>query len=71
MYEDQPGKFIDKMVVSMKPGQKVVHTLKISRKNIGVLLRREYQSMVPNQKARVNVNGYEAGVWFCPQRAIT
>ncbi|XP_046861706.1 uncharacterized protein LOC124454992 [Xenia sp. Carnegie-2017] len=70
MYEDQPGMLFDKMVVSMEPGQKVVHTLKILPKNVGIILRREYHSMVPNQKAKVSIDGDEAGVWFCPQRAI-
>ena len=71
MFENQPGIYFDRMVVSMKSGQQVKHTFKVSRNNVGVILRREYRSLVPNQKAKVKVDGENAGVWFCPQRAIS
>ena len=70
MFENQPGMFFDRMVVSMKPGQHVVHTFNILRNNVGIILRREYRSLVPNQKAKVKVDGEDVGIWFCPQRAI-
>ena len=70
-FENQPGIFFDRMVVSMKPGQQVTHKFKISSNNAGVILRREYHSLVPNQKANVKVDGEDAGLWFCPQRALT
>jgi len=71
MFENQPGIFFDRMVVSMNSGQQVSHTFKVSRNNVGVILRREYRSFVPNQKAKVKIDGENAGVWFCPQRAIS
>ena len=71
MFENQPGIYFDRMVVSMKSGQQVTHTFKVSRNNVGVVLRREYRSLVPNQKAEVKIDGENAGVWFCPQRAIS
>ena len=71
MFENQPGIYFDRMVVSMMSGQQVKHTFKVSRNNVGVILRREYRSLVPNQKAKVKVDGENAGVWFCPQRAIS
>ena len=70
-FENQPGIFFDRMVVSMKPGQQVTHKFKISSNNAGVILRQEYHSLVPNQKANVKVHGEDAGLWFCPQRALT
>ena len=71
MFENQPGIYFDRMIVSMKPGQQVKHTFKVSRNNVGVILRREYRTLVPNQKAEVNVDGEKAGLWFCPQRTLS
>ena len=71
MFENQPGIYFDRMVVSMKPGQRVIHIFKVSRNNVGVILRREYRSLVPNQKAEVEVDGEKAGLWFCPQKALS
>ncbi|XP_046863693.1 uncharacterized protein LOC124457498 isoform X2 [Xenia sp. Carnegie-2017] len=71
MYENQAGGLSNKTVVSLEPGQTVVHTFFISESNVGVVLRREYHSIIPNQKANVVVDEKEAGIWFCPQRAIT
>ena len=71
MFENTPGKIYNKMVVSMRPGQQVTHTFRISRNNVGVVIRREYRTVVPNQKAEVKVDGKDAGLWFCPQRAFT
>ena len=71
MFENQPNMPFERTVVSMKPGQTVTHALRISKKNIGVILRREYRTVVPNQKAQVKVDGEDAGLWFCPQRALT
>ena len=71
MFENTPGKIYNKMVVSMIPGQQVTHTFIISQNNIGVVIRREYRTVVPNQKAKVKVDGEDAGLWFCPQRAFT
>jgi hypothetical protein len=70
-FENQPGIFFDRIVVSMKPGQRVAHTFKVYSDNVGVILRREYRTVVPNQKAEVTVDGEDAGLWFCPQRAMT
>ncbi len=71
MFENQPGIVFNRTVVSMAPGQRVTHILNISRNNVGVILRREYRSVVPNQKAAVKIDGEDAGLWFCPQRAIS
>ena len=71
MFENQPGISFDKIVVSLKPGQQATFTLKISKNNVGVILRGEYHSVVPNQKAHVMVDGKDAGTWFCPQRALS
>ncbi|XP_046863103.1 uncharacterized protein LOC124456808 [Xenia sp. Carnegie-2017] len=71
MFENQVGEFFNRMVVSMEPGQTAIHSLLILPNNVGVILRREYHSMVPNQKAKVTVDGKEAGIWFCSQRALT
>jgi hypothetical protein len=70
-FENQPLIPFNRVVVSMKPGQIVAHVFKISKNNVGVILRREYRTMVPNQKAHVTVDGEEAGLWFCPQRALS
>ena len=70
-FENQPDIPFDRLAVSMKPGQTVAHTFRISRKNVGVILRREYHTMVPNQRALVEVDDEEAGTWFCPQRAFS
>ncbi|XP_046863978.1 uncharacterized protein LOC124457839 [Xenia sp. Carnegie-2017] len=71
MYKNQAGGLSNKTVVSLEPGQTVVHTFLISESNVGVVLRREYHSLIPNKKANVVVDEKEAGIWFCPQRAIT
>ena len=71
MFENTPGKIYNKMVISMRPGQQVTHTFRILRNNVGVVIRREYRTVVPNQKAKVKVDGKDAGLWFCPQRAFT
>jgi hypothetical protein len=71
MFENQPGIVFNRMVVSISPGQRVTHTLKISKNNVGIILRREYRSVVPNQKAEVKVDGEDVGLWFCSQRALT
>ena len=57
--------------MSLRIKQRVTHTFKTAKNNVGVILRREYRSMVPNQKAKVEVNERYAGIWFCPQRAIS
>ena len=70
-FENQPYIPFNRIVLSMKPEQTVTHVFKISKNNVGVILRREYRTMVPNQKAHVMVDGEEAGLWFCPQRALS
>ena len=70
-FENQPHILFDRIVVSMQPGQTVVHIFNISINNVGVILRREYRTIVPNQRAQVEVDDEEAGVWFCPQRALS
>ena len=70
IFDNQPGIFFTRWIVSLKSGQRVKQTFKIRRKNAGVILRREYRSMVRNQKAKVSVDGAEAGTWFCPQGAV-
>ncbi|CAB4005788.1 Hypothetical predicted protein [Paramuricea clavata] len=71
MFENEPGVMVNRTVVSLKPGQQVTHTFKIARNNVGVILRKEYRTIVPNQKADVKVDGEDAGLWFSPQRALT
>ena len=71
MFENQPGGFFNRTVASMKPSQQATHVFNISMDNVGVILRREYRTVVPNQKAEVKVDGEDAGIWFCPQRAMT
>ena len=68
-FENQPGIYFKRWIVSLKSGQRVKHTFKIRRNNAGVILRREYRSIVLNQKARVSVDGEEAGTWVCPQKS--
>jgi hypothetical protein len=69
-FENQPEILFNKYIMSLKVKQRVTHTFKTEKNNAGVILRREYRSMVPNQKAKVEVDGKYAGIWFCPQRAI-
>ena len=71
MFENQPGMAYNRTVVSMRPGQQVTHKFRISRNNVGVIIRREYRTVVPNQKAKIKVDDEDAGFWFCPQRAYT
>ena len=68
-FENQPGIYFKRWIISLKSGQRVKHTFKIRRNNAGVILRREYRSIVLNQKARVSVDGEEAGTWVCPQKS--
>lgn len=70
-FENQPSVVYIKQVLSLKIKQRVTHTFKIAKNNVGVILRREYSSIVPNQKAKVEVDGEYAGIWYCPQRAYT
>ena len=71
MFENEPSIKVNRTVVSLNPGQRVIHMFKVEKDNVGVILRREYRTVVPNQKAEVKVDGEDAGIWFCPQRAIT
>ena len=71
MFENQPHLVFDRVVLSMKPGENITHNFTISKQNVGAILRREYRTVVPNQKARVSVDGKDAGLWYCPQRALT
>ncbi|CAB3996044.1 Hypothetical predicted protein [Paramuricea clavata] len=68
-FENQPNVPFVRQIMSLKVRQRVTHTFKIRKTNVGVILRREYRSLVPNQKAKVEVDGEHAGFWFCPQRA--
>ena len=68
-FENQPGIYFKRWIVSLKSGQLVKQTFKIRRNNAGVILRREYRSTVANQKARVSVDEEEAGTWVCSQRS--
>ena len=70
-FENQPEINFIRHIVSLKVKQRVTHTFRIEKNNAGVILRREYRSVVPNQKAKVEVDGKYAGMWFCPQRAIS
>ncbi len=70
-FENQPRIPFVRKVMSLKFRQRVTHTFRISKNNMGIILRREYRSMVPNQKAKVEIDGQFAGYWFCPQRAHT
>ena len=70
-FEDQPRLLFIRHIMSLKVKQRVTHTFKTEKNNAGVILRREYRSVVPNQKAKVIVDGKYAGIWFCPQRAIS
>ena len=71
MFENEPSMMVNRTVVSLNPGQRVIHTFKVAKNNVGVILRREYRTMVPNQKVLVKVDGEDAGLWFSPQRALT
>ena len=68
-FENHPGVYFKRRIVSLKSGQLVKQTFKIRRNNAGVILRREYLSTVANQKARVSVDEEEAGTWVCSQRS--
>ena len=70
-FENQPRLLFVRHIMSLKVKQRVTHTFKTEKNNAGVILRREYRSVVPNQKAKVIVDGKYAGIWFCPQRAIS
>ena len=70
-FENQPEITFIRYIVSLKVKQRATHTFKTEKNNAGVILRREYRSVVPNQKAKVEINGRYAGIWFCPQRAIS
>ena len=70
-FENQPLMIYNKTIVSLKVKQRITQTFTIRIDNVGVTLRRMYRTVVPNQKAKVVVNGKDAGVWFCPQRAYS
>jgi hypothetical protein len=70
-FENQPRIPFVRKVMSLKYKQRVTHTFTIFKNNLGIILRREYRSMVPNQNAKVEIDGEFAGYWFCPQRAYT
>ena len=47
-------------------GNKVMFTLNVSLPNIGAILRRNFYSspLAWNEKAVVNINGHDCGIWF-------
>ena len=70
-FENQPVLIYNRTIVSLKVKQRITQTFTIRKDNVGVTLRRIYRTVVPNQKAKVVVDGKDAGVWFCPQRAYS
>ena len=70
-FENQPRLKYNRTIVSLKVKQRIRQTFTIRKDNVGVTLRKIYRTVVPNQKAKVVVDGKDAGVWFCPQRAYS